>query len=68
MLSYLLLVLVLQSPFGNLPVGLKFPFPDLAACQKWMADPTPMQADAPFPLVVVHAECVNESTDPGKPV
>ncbi len=68
MLAYLMLVLVLQSPVGNIPIGLKIPFADVAACQKWVDDPMPMAAESPFPLALLHMECVAESVEPGKPV
>lgn len=68
MLAHLLLIFAVQSPMGAIPVGLKFPFADMAACQKWLDDPMPMAAESAFPLTLVHIECVAESVEPGKPV
>ena len=68
MLAHLLMIFAIQSPMGAIPVGLKIPFANMEACVKWQNDPMPMAAESPFPLVVVHMECVNESVEPGKPV
>ena len=69
MLATLYMVFLISTPFGDLPFEQRMPFPSVAACEAWWADPSPAYANAgPFPVKLVHSACLDEPTDPGKPV
>ena len=64
-LAHILIILVIDSPVGQIPVGMKIPMQDMAACIAYMAD-----LSAPIVVVgagVMRMRCVDEPSNPGKP-
>lgn len=68
MLATLLLIFLVQYPLGAVPLALAIPMADMATCEAWLADPTPLLVKSAFPVALERIECVDEPIDPGKPV
>ena len=64
MLAHILVVLLVHSPAGPIPVGMKIPMLDMAAYVAYLADKTPIVV---FGARAVQSNCVDEPVDPGKP-
>lgn len=67
MFATLVIIFALVTPGGPIPFGLALPMADMATCEAWLADPSPMLAKSAFPVTVTRIECLDQPTDPGKP-
>ena len=64
MLAHILLLIIVASPIGPVPIAVKYPVESMEACEAFLADPAPI-------LILggrgVQITCVNEPTETGKP-
>jgi hypothetical protein len=65
MLAHILVVLLVHSPAGPIPVGMKSPMLDMAACVAYLADKTPIVVFGARP---VQMRCIDEPSHPGEPI
>ncbi len=65
MLAQLVLVVVVLVVGGTkVPVGIQLPMPDMIACQKWLADPTPILITGAKPISAI---CVDKPIGKDRP-
>ena len=65
MLAQLVIMILALSPAGPVRVFIQFPFATMAACEAYMADPTPILVHGGK---AVAGQCVDKPTNPGNPI